>query len=96
MGSAVSINSMNFNFTFENELVRCKCGTPMLKKISGKKLEILKHHNGQTIKMTTEYTGDSVTVSCDKCGYHHKFINLDDSFKVDDEVGVIKVPVATG
>lgn len=51
-----------------NHVERCDCGTPIVKRLSSRKLEFLKYHNGQPVKIITEYSGDKCDVRCEQCG----------------------------
>lgn len=87
--------TMNFHESQINELVRCNCGIPLLKRVALKALELLRFHKGQPVKMIMEYSGDTSEIRCQKCGYHHTFVHLDKSFQVGDDVAVIKMAHAT-
>jgi hypothetical protein len=84
---------MKIEWAETNQLMRCNCNTPLLKRAANKVLEFVKFHKGESVKMTAQYQGDQFKIRCEKCGGNFAFIDLDDSFQIGDEVAVIKVPI---
>ncbi len=56
-----------------NHVERCKCGAPIVKRLDSRKLEFVKYHKGQPMKIVTEYSGDKCDVHCQKCDQNITF-----------------------
>ncbi len=59
----------NYNNYVNKECVRCKCGTPIAKRLDSRKLEMLKYHHGKSLKINLQYEGDECSITCEKCGH---------------------------
>ena len=58
----------------KNQIERCDCGIPVVKRLNSRKLEFVKYSNGQPLKLTAEYSGDKSVVRCEKCGRNITFM----------------------
>lgn len=57
----------------DNNVVRCDCGTPLVKRLNSRKFEFMKWHNGRSAKFTAEHSGNKFGVHCEKCGRNITF-----------------------
>ncbi len=65
-----------------SHVVRCNCGTPLAKRVASKKIELVKHHNGQQTKIIINYLGDQCSVCCERCGKSFSFITKEIQFEL--------------
>ena len=65
----------------------CNCGIPLSKRTE-KGYELLKYHNGQPIKIKTEFDG-MMRVKCEKCGRGFAHIKMRESIGVSEKSRVI-------
>jgi hypothetical protein len=61
------------NYQNNNSVMRCACGTPLVKRLDSRKFEFAKFHNGKPVKFTVEHSGDKFDVHCKKCGRNITF-----------------------
>ena len=52
----------------DKQVTYCKCGIPVGKRLGSRELEIIQRHSGFTLKRKLAYTGDDMSVTCEKCG----------------------------
>lgn len=65
---------MDSNIQNNKGVIRCDCGTPIVKRLDSRKLEFLKYSQGQPVKFTTDYSGDKCEVQCQKCSCRITFL----------------------
>ena len=65
----------------------CAKPVPLAKRVGREDFELIKFFQGEKIAINVSYDG-MYTITCEKCGFGHKFANIKEEISLNDTLAV--------